>query len=1600
MATPHRILKTADGKIYLDILKGDIDKYAFEHVQKAVPKSKMELFISSTFTDSHHERNILQEKILPVLQAISLKHEVQVIFYDMRFGVKDENTIDHMTWNVCRDAITNCYNESDGLFFLSLQGDKYGYMPLPKYILKYFTLELFARDGIQEKITLAKKWYQEDQNHLPTRFELRNLKSANEKEFWEHVVPILRNDLFDNMHFEVLPNSEQQHLIINRSVTEWETLYALALDTKNCYWIKRKFDFKTSSHEGNFSREDLCDTVFDPQKKEKLANLHRRVTKALLPEKRILELANIISPESYIAKDDDALQYLATWEKAVTDILVRELNKIIERAKKWTAINLKPLFLPMEYFLEMLHHCKIAYLKSAQFFEREELIEKTLQSILQGEARNLSNSFAGVTLAVIGKSGTGKTAIMARLAMEIRRTEKKLVALEKKSKKTLEHQDADIVDIFMRLLDDPEKAKAEDIRPPVIVRFCGTSKYSLHGIDLVHSICMQILCIYQQAGQLTDYIINMANESYEDTVSFFHVLIAEYPVYLFIDSLDQLSNTNEERRQLTFLKNIRPHHSSRIIVSTLPDEYDEANKKWKYLYFCEKKLKDNQVPFIEIVNSSEAGTKEILTILDRLLIAHDRRIDSNQWFVVRRAVAEEPTVLYVTLALEVISKWKSCDGNNVLQPTVRGVIHQIFDDVERYYGRQFTTHAFAYITFSREGINDNEMKDLLGLNEHVLEEVFQYSSLKSFPMHVWLRLKFIIRNLITVKENHCIKWFHRQLWETAQERYAFIKMPCQKIMGKYFSNNVDKRLLQERGIHTQPLTLNKLVIWFSESIVNRRRTFESVHNLLNGGAIKEAILEICNLEMICAAILLGDAFKILGYLGEAVEYLNRGIQLDNEIKQKCLDYYRWLRKEMTQIVSNPRRRVLTSASEEPLASAVHGDLCSFLTRSSFIGSSDFSSRSEDPLWLKERSLSGQQNFNDLLMNLQGHLYSVWCVAWTHDGKAIASGSRDNTIRIWNAVTGDVINMFTGHENTVLALSFNADSTKLVSGSNHDGIVMIWDVISGDTECSFAAHASTVLCVDWNPRSDAIATGSEDMTVKIWDTKGNLLKKFDSLEGSVWSLSWNYKGNLLLSGTADKSIRIWHFDDESASSVIPDSHLGSILCVSWSPDGSLFASASQDSKIKVWDVQLQLRTTLEGHSGFVWDLSWNYDGSKLASCSADNTIHIWDPIQGLLLQVLRGHHDIVYAVDWMKYSENKLVSCSEDKTIRVWNPSSSTTFTPPHQTESIRHGITTVAWNPSSDSILSTDKNGHIRIWEEYSGRIIRSFGPIPLVRSASWSSTGNEISCSLFDNSVVVLDESTGHRVNSSEKDFGIVIAAAWTYSGRKVAFSSDGNITNIFHCLPDSIGLSVEDNIKELMFYDSVKGSSWNYLEDEHIEATVLNIWNLQTRKLEMTLEGHRNVISSVAWNGDDTCLASGSKDKTVKVWNLATGKIQRTLTGHRFTVRTLAWNPISREVLASGSDDKVIRIWNVLDGQVLHILKGHAESVLTVSWKFDGTKLASGSQDGMIKIWEAIRFKGDTRKMERAPNRKLSSFFLSLASLKYGSAKKIDPNISNKEN
>ena len=177
----------------------------------------------------------------------------------------------------------------------------------------------------------------------------------------------------------------------------------------------------------------------------------------------------------------------------------------------------------------------------------------------------------------------------------------------------------------------------------------------------------------------------------------------------------------------------------------------------------------------------------------------------------------------------------------------------------------------------------------------------------------------------------------------------------------------------------------------------------------------------------------------------------------------------------------------------------------------------------------------------LLHTLRGHEDVIARIAWSPDGRVLASSSVDATIRLWNAETGECLRTLTGHGGAVLSVAFDPTGRTLASASRDD-TVKLWDPNSGQLLRSLEGHAGMVTAVAFDPTGRTLASASGDDTVKLWDpNSGQLLRSLEGHTGTVTCVAFSSDGRLIASkgGMADNTIRLWRSDTGGCVATIPE-----------------------------------------------------------------------------------------------------------------------------------------------------------------------------------------------------------------------------------------------------------------------------------------------------------------------------------------------------------------------------------------------------------------------------------------------------------------------------
>ena len=330
--------------------------------------------------------------------------------------------------------------------------------------------------------------------------------------------------------------------------------------------------------------------------------------------------------------------------------------------------------------------------------------------------------------------------------------------------------------------------------------------------------------------------------------------------------------------------------------------------------------------------------------------------------------------------------------------------------------------------------------------------------------------------------------------------------------------------------------------------------------------------------------------------------------------------------------------------------------------------------------------------------LKGHTSWVLAVSWSPDDSTIATGSMDNTVRLWNPKTGESLGApLKGHSKWITSLAWEpyhlqTPGRPRIASSSKDATVRVWDVVAKRIELVLSGHKDSVTRVRWGG-TGKIYTGSHDKTVKIWNAnEGTLIHTLSShthwvnylalttdfvlrtayhdhttdipqtQEGKIAKAKERFEKaakindeivERLVTASDDFTVYLWEPSKTTKPLARLHGHQKAVNHVTFSADGLLIASSGWDNHVKLWNASDgKFIATLRGHVGPVYMTCFSPDSRFLVSGSKDTTLKVWEMRTRKLKEDLPGHKDEVYAVDWSP-DGGKVASGGKDKAVKVW-----------------------------------------------------------------------------------------------------------------------------------------------------------------------------------------------------------------------------------------------------------------------------------------------------------------------------------------------------------
>ncbi|MCB0166741.1 MAG: tetratricopeptide repeat protein [Anaerolineae bacterium] len=562
-------------------------------------------------------------------------------------------------------------------------------------------------------------------------------------------------------------------------------------------------------------------------------------------------------------------------------------------------------------------------------------------------------------------------------------------------------------------------------------------------------------------------------------------------------------------------------------------------------------------------------------------------------------------------------------------------------------------------------------------------------------------------------------------------------------------------------------------------------------------------------------------------------------------------------------------------------------------------------------------LTGLTANPQLAVYIREHVGDVNTVAFSPNGRTLATGGDDATIVLWDIAANQRHARLIGHARWIEEVAFSPNDDNILASASGDGVVILWNIEKGQPLYRFTGHKDAVNAVVFSPDGKWLATAGKDQKIIIWDVKTGQQQQTleEGHSDAIISLAFSPDGTILASGSRDTTIVLWDVTHGRKVDQRTEEHTDYVSSLAFSPDGTILASGDRDSKIILWDVafqpyELHDPKILTGHTNNVLSLAFSPDGQTLASGSWDKTIRLWDvTTRQPLGQPLQGHRAAVTAVSF-RPKGHFLASASADGTVilREMSKPSNLAYRPfEYKGED---ELRSVAYSPDGQILAIGTADNKIILWDK--GQLTELTGHTDSVRSVAFSPDGKLLASGSDDKTIILWDV---------EKQEQLTKLTRHTDSVRSVAFSPED---------------------KKLL----ASGSN---------DKTII-LWDVEKQEQLTELTGHTDWVRSVAFSPDGKLLASGSDDKTIILWDVEQQERVKELSGHENEVYSVAFSPEDGKLLASGSADNTVRIWNVETGQPFgQPLVDHGSWVTDVRFSPDGTILASASwDDHKVIFWD----------------------------------------------
>ena len=624
--------------------------------------------------------------------------------------------------------------------------------------------------------------------------------------------------------------------------------------------------------------------------------------------------------------------------------------------------------------------------------------------------------------------------------------------------------------------------------------------------------------------------------------------------------------------------------------------------------------------------------------------------------------------------------------------------------------------------------------------------------------------------------------------------------------------------------------------------------------------------------------------------------------------------------------------------------------------------------------------------------LVGHKKSV-VLAFSPDGQRLISGSRDGTVRLWDAVTGEPMGEpLQATPGIIHSLDFSPHGNRIVTADLRG--IQVWDAATGKPLGKpLKTLRGITQSVAFSPDGNKIVTADSRGTIRLWDiTTRVALWELPQAHGRfVHSVDFSLDGHRIVSGGSDSAVRLWKATSGEALKEPFLGHRSSVRSVAFAPDGHSLASGSKDGTVRLWDagtgepLGTDTGEPLRSHRGSIIgvnSVTFSPDSQRIFGALADGTVRVWDATTGQPLGEPLNEQE-GQAIDLAVSSVgHQIASGGTDGTIRLWNYATGKSLGEPLKNHV--GSISSFAFSPDGQRIITIGGKGLAHLWDVNTGEALGEplTGETGEISSIAFSRNGSRIVTGDKDGNVRIWDGNTGesligplhgHRGPVERVDFSLdgdrVVSKGedgnvrlWALSVQQapvvLRWKKDELIANR-KLTPESGGYVPTTWGNYPSFSDDAV-SSVDFSPNGHRIVTggwdgSLRLWNFTTGELVLgPIEVGPSSVRSVAFSPKGDRLVAGGDEGTLRLWNAATGAaVGDPLQVHDGPINSIDFSPNGNRIVTGGKDG-TLRLLDATNGVALtKPLRGHNHSINSVTFSPNGRLIASLGADGKVRLW-----------------------------------------------